>query len=182
MKTFKYILTLCFGVLFVLNIWAQEKEATMTLSFAKVDSNDVCNVIVVSEGKPVADVTVKLYVERLFGLLPIGKDVTTDEMGLATFEFPANIPFNSDGKLIVFAEVEDDENYGSFEIKSETNIGVKEDLTKLEKAERSLSGSRDNAPIYFIVASISIITGIWGTLLYVVLQIFKIKRKKTVTI
>ena len=76
------------------------------------------------------------------------------------------------------AKVEDDENYGSFEIKSETNIGVKEDLTKLEKAERSVSGSRDNAPIYFIVASISIITGIWGTLIYVVLQIFKIKKKK----
>jgi hypothetical protein len=181
MKTFKYILTICFGVFFTLYSGAQEKEAIMTLSFAKVDASDVCNVLVVSEGKPVADITVKLFVERLFGLLPIGKDVTTDEMGLATFEFPANIPFNSDGKLIVLAKVEDDENYGSFEIKSETNIGVKEDLTKLEKAERSLSGSRDNAPIYFIVASISIIIGIWGTLIYVVLQIFKIKRKKTIT-
>ena len=182
MKKYKYILTVCLGVFFTLNIGAQEKEATMTLSFAKVDSSDICNVLVVSEGKPVAEVTVKLFVQRLFGLLPIGKDVTTDESGIATFEFPSNIPFNSDGKLIVLAKVEDDENYGSFEIKSETNIGVKEDLTKLEKAERSLSGSRDNAPIYFIVASISIITGIWGTLIYVVLQIFKIKRKKTVTI
>ncbi|MFZ4796116.1 MAG: hypothetical protein ACOYMA_01395 [Bacteroidia bacterium] len=182
MKNNKYILTICFGIFLTLNVWAQDKVATMTLSFAKVDSSDVCNVLVVSENKPVADVTVKLYVQRLYGLLPIGKEVTTDELGIATFEFPSNIPFNTDGKLIVLAKVEEDENYGSFEIKSETKIGVKEDLSKLEKAERSLSGSRDNAPIYFIIASITIITGIWGTLIYVVLQIFKIKRKKTVTI
>lgn len=178
MKSYKYFLIICFGIFLNTHLWGQEKEASMTLSFEKADTNYVCKVLVVSENKPVAEVAVKLYVQRLYGLLPIGKDVATDENGIALFEFPKNIPLNSEGKLIVLAKVEDDENYGSFETQGETKWGAQPDLLKLAHSERSISASRGQAPIYFIIASVVIIAGIWGTLLYVVLQVFKLKKYK----
>ncbi len=176
MKSLKYFIILCFAFFISGTILAQEKEATMTITFDKVDSNDVCKVYISSEDKPVAEVSVKLYVQRLFGLLPIGSETATDEEGYATFEFPKDIPLNPEGKLKVIAKVEDDENYGSFEADTETNIGFKPNLEKLNQNERAIWGARDRAPIYFIVASLVIISGIWGTLLYVVLQLFKIKK------
>jgi hypothetical protein len=180
MKNIKYLIS--FSLLFSLGLLvsAQEKEASMSISFDKVDGKNVCNVMVSSEDKPVAEVSVSLYVERLFGLLPIKTEVATEENGVATFEFPDNLPLNDNGKLVVLAKVEDDDNYGSFEAKTETQIGVPKDLAKLDNSGRSLSGGRDKAPIYFIIASISIIAGIWGTLAYVLLQVFKLKKLKTV--
>lgn len=179
MKSIKYILIICLGLFLNLNLRAQEKEATLSISFAKEEGKNLCKVLVSSEGKPVKEVAVKLYVQRLFGLLPIGEEVASDENGISSFEFPSDIPLNSDGKLIVLAKVEDDENYGSFETQVESNLGIKVDLSQFDKHERSISAGRDRAPIYFIIASIVIISGIWGTLLYVVLQVFKLKNLKT---
>jgi hypothetical protein len=179
MKSIKYIIILLVTGFFNLSAFAQEKEANMSISFVKEEGKNICKVLVTSEDKPVAEIAVKLSVKRLFGQLPIGGDVSTDETGVASFEFPDNLPLNPEGKLEVTAAVEDDENYGSFDVTTETQIGTKVDLSNLEKRERSLSGGRDRAPIYFIIASVVIISGIWGTLIYVVLQVFKLKKLKT---
>lgn len=179
MKKYKFIIGLFLALSFGLRSNAQEKTANMRISFEKVDSaSTVCKVLVTSEDKPLAEVAVKLYVERLFGLLPIKDEVTSDENGIAIFEFPTNIPLNENGLLNVIAKVEDDDNYGSFEANAETTIGVKPDLSFLTKRERSISAGRDRAPIYFIIASIVLISGIWGTLIYVVLRVFKLKKLK----
>jgi len=55
------------------------------------------------------------------------------------------------------------------------NLGVIKVATDADKNERSLSASRERAPIYFMVTSDLIIAGIWGTLIYIVFQVFKIK-------
>jgi hypothetical protein len=156
---------------------AQDKTAEMSISFAKEDDKNVCKVNLVSEGKPAAEVAVKLYVKRLFGNLQVGEEVSTDESGVASFEFPSDIPLNSEGKLIVLAKVEDDENYGSIEEETQTAIGIKVDLTQLELEKRSISGA--DAPLYFIAGSLVIFAGIWGAIIYVVLLVFKIKKSAT---
>ncbi len=175
MKIYNYFLILCVSVFITSFTFAQEKEAKLSISFTKVDSVNVCKALVTSEDKPVKEVSVKLYVHRLFGLLPIGDAVSTDENGISTFNFPMDIPAESNGKLTVIAKVEDDDNYGSFETKEEVNLGVIKVATDADKNERSLSASRERAPIYFMVTSDLIIAGIWGTLIYIVFQVFKIK-------
>lgn len=158
--------------------FAQDKTAEMRIDFEKEEGKHVCKVTVTSEDKPVAEVAVKLYVKRLFGNLEIGEEATTDEAGVAGFEFPDDIPLNEDGKLIVLAKVEDDENYGSFESETQTSIGKAKDLSSLlDKSERSISGA--NAPIYFIVGSLVVFAGIWAAILYVILLVFKIKKNAT---
>ena len=175
MKLYKYLITLSAGLLFASVIaFAQEKVADMSLSFDTVDSVRTCKVTIKSEGAPVADVSVRVAVKRLYTYMPMGKDITTDENGEATIEFPYDLPGDDAGVLHVLAKVEDDENYGSFEAKADVNWGTPK--AKISKAERSLAGSRGNAPVYFIVASVLIISGIWGTLVYVVLQVFKIRK------
>jgi hypothetical protein len=175
MKIYKYLFALIAGFLFTIGIsFAQEKAANMTLKFEKEDSINVCKVIVKSEDLPVSEVSVKLYVQRLFSLLPIGKSVSTDENGIASFNFPNDIPGDENGKLTIIAKIEDDENYGTLEAKGNANWGLPK--TKVNELERSLSGSRARAPIYFIIVSNLIIIGIWGTLIYVIFQLFKIRK------
>ena len=152
---------------------AQDENAKIALSFVKGDSINYCNAFVTAGDTPVKDVEVKLYVQRMFSLLPVGDAVTTDENGMASFEFPNDIPADQSGKLIIFAKVEDDENLGSIETSGESTWGAPRNVGS--NMARSLAGSRANAPIYFIVITNLIIAGIWGTLIYVVSRLFKIR-------
>ena len=71
-------------------------EVTITLSAETVDSVNTVQVTVTSwnekgEVVPIKEEEVKLYVPRMFSLLPIG-DITTDEEGYGDFKFPADLP------------------------------------------------------------------------------------------
>ncbi len=176
MKKYNYFLATCLMILFsIANSFAQDKEAKITLTFEKVDSLNVCKAFVTSEGQPVIEVPVLLSVKRLFTKLPIGEAIATDSTGVATFEFPNDIP-SKNGKLTIFASIVEDENYMDTETSGEVNWGTVVVSDNSNVDERSFSAGRDRAPIYFITASLLIIGLIWGTLLYAVLQVFKIKR------
>lgn len=176
MKKYNYFIANCVMILFSMtSLFAQDKEAEITLSFETVDSVNVCKAMVTSEGKPVFEVPVNLSVKRLYSNLPIGDAITTDETGVATFEFPNDIP-SPDGKLTIFANIKDDENYLDTETSGEVNWGtiVASDNSNLD--ERSVAGGRSKAPYVFIVGSLIAIGLVWGTLVYAILQLFKIKK------
>ncbi|WP_396170436.1 hypothetical protein [Flavobacterium sp.] len=176
MKKYNYFLVTSLMILFAITTsFAQDKVAKIALTFEKVDSLNVCKAFVTSEGQPVIELPVKLSVKRLFANLPIGDPIATDSTGVATFEFPNDIP-SPDGKLTIFASIVEDENYMDTETSGVVNWGtiVISDNSNID--ERSFSAGRDRAPIYFIAISLLIIGLIWGTLIYAVLQVFKIKR------
>jgi hypothetical protein len=176
MEKYNYFIATCIMILFSITISnAQDKEAKISLTFEKADSLYVCKALVTSEGIPVSEVPVNLSVKRLFSNLPIGDAVATDSTGVATFEVPQDIP-SPNGKLIIFANIVDDENYMNTETSGIVDWGtvVVNDNSYVE--DRSISAGRDKAPIYFITVSLLIILLIWGTLVYAVLQVFKIKR------
>ena len=105
MKNYNYFIATCTLILFAIaNTFAQDKEAKITLTFEKVDSLNVCKVLVTSEGSPVIEVPVNLSVKRLFSKLPIGDAVATDSTGVATFEVPQDIP-SRNGKLIILTRI-----------------------------------------------------------------------------
>lgn len=176
MEKYNCFIATCIMILFSITISnAQDKEAKISLTFEKADSLYVCKALVTSEGIPVSEVPVNLSVKRLFSNLPIGDAVATDSTGVATFEVPQDIP-SRNGKLIIFANIVDDENYMNTEASEIVDWGtvVVNDNSYVE--DRSISAGRDKAPIYFITVSLLIILLIWGTLVYAVLQVFKIKR------
>ena len=182
MEKYNCFIATCIMILFSLTtLNAQDKEAKITLTFEKADSLYVCKALVTSEGLPAIEVPVNLSVKRLFSNLALGDAVATDSTGVATFEVPQDIP-SRDGKLTIFAKIVDDENYMNAEASGTVNWGkvVVSDNSNVE--DRSIAAGRDKAPIYFITASLLIIFLIWGTLIYAVLQVFKIKRLGNATI
>lgn len=159
------------------NLFAQtEKPATIKLDFIKTDSTKTCQATVTSDGKPVAGPEVHLYVKRMYSLLVIGKSIATDSTGVASFDFPIDLPGDKNGMLTVIAKIEKDEKYGSVETSSDVKWGAALKSEPFSWNDRSLSASRDKAPTFLVIASISIILVIWGTICYVIFQLFRIKR------
>jgi hypothetical protein len=159
------------------DLFAQaEKLATIKLDFIKTDSTKTCQATVTSDGKPVAGTDIHLYVKRMYSLLPIGKAVTTDSTGVASIDFPKDLPGDKNNMLTVIAKIESDEHYGNVETESEVKWGVPLNNETYPWSSRSLSASREKAPMFLVVASILIILVIWGTICYVIFQLFRIKR------
>lgn len=131
-----------------------------------------------STGKlvPQEDIEIHFYVQRMLGLLPIGGDYTyTDQDGTISIEFPDDLPGDSDGNIEIFVQVEDEEYFGN--VKNQTSMlwGVPlESKHKFEKG--SLFGNRNNAPSFLIFVSNLIIIGVWIIILYLVFQIYRIRK------
>lgn len=161
---------------------AQEKRtATIKLDFTKTDTSKTCTATVMSDSSlPVKEKEVHLYVKGLYSLLEIGKPVTTDENGVAAFKFPTNLPSSNNGMLSLIAKIEKDETYGTVETQTDVNWGA---AIKDESVwgDRSLSASREKAPMFLVVASTLIIFFIWGTIVYVVFQLLRIKKSAKVS-
>lgn len=125
---------------------------------------------------PVGEVEVTLFVQRLFGLLPISDDPeTTDEEGTVIADFPADIPGDTAGNLIIVARVEDHERFGNLEFRRKINWGTPLVIDP-DKDARQLWSSRANAPIYLIVIVNTMLIGIWGVIFYIIYQAYKIRK------
>jgi hypothetical protein len=175
------LIILVFGLqLPTLKLSAQdEKKATINLIFNQSDSTRTCKAVVTCDNVPVKEKEIHFYVKRMYSLLPIGKAIETDENGEASADFPIDLPGDKNGNYIVVVKIEDDDTYGNSEVQSEIKWGIhpkEEDKWN----NRSLSASRHKAPMYLIIASNLIITLIWGTILYVVFQVFRIKKEGNV--
>ncbi len=123
---------------------------------------------------PVAEVEVRLYVQRLFGLLALSVDPeTTDENGEISVDFPAGIPGDSAGNLIIVAKVEEHEKFGNLEFQRKISWGTPL-IIDPNKNRRELWSSRANAPLYLIFIINTMLIGIWGVIAYIVYEVFKI--------
>ncbi len=157
------------------------KESTFDLQLEAGDSLKQVNVFIGTPDStgsivPVEEVNVKLYVERMFGDLLISDDFDmTDEEGMLSFDFPMDIPGDEDGNVTIIAKIEDDDNFGTLIAPKTAQWGIP--LAIDEKAhKRELWAARANAPIYLLVIVNLMIFGIWGIIIYIVLQINKIRK------
>lgn len=125
---------------------------------------------------PSEETEVKFYVKRMFSLLPIGGDyTTTDESGNVEIEFPLDLPGDSTGMVFIIARLEDDENFGNIEVMESAEWGVPA-FMEHTLGPRELWGARSNAPIWLILMSSGIVAIVWITLIYVCIQLLKIRK------
>lgn len=161
-----------------INLHAQdEKEATIKISFDQNDTMRFCKALVTSDNKPVKEIEVHFYVQRMYSLLPIGKAVETDSEGVAVSNFPLDLPGDKNGNIIAIAKIEDDDNYGNVEAQSEIKWGILPTNEMDSWNKRSLSASREKAPMLLILVSNLIIAVIWGTIFYVIYQVYRIRKE-----
>lgn len=132
---------------------------------------------------PEEDVQVKFFVKRDFGRLPVSEEyLATDSTGIIKVKYDPEkeIPANKEGRLVIGGFVEDHDEFGNLFHYMTTNWGTVtiDDNTAFEK--RSLWAPRNNVPLWLLITANFIIASVWLVVIYLIMQIFKIKKLSNV--
>jgi hypothetical protein len=164
-----------------------KSEAAITKAKIEIDTSrtDEAKNITVSvkelqNGKwvPANGVELKIAVKRSIGNLPIGDEesYTTDSTGSVTAEFKRDsLLGNNKGNFILVARTEDNEKFGNLFAEKNVNWGVAP-IFDNSFNQRSLWATRSKTPIWLLGLAGSIIAGVWGTIIYLILQMIKIRK------
>jgi hypothetical protein len=124
-----------------------------------------------SKDTPVSGEIVKVYVPRMFSLLPIG-EITLDEKGTGTLEFPSDLPGDKDGNLTIISKFEENEKFGNVEKQSQIKWGTPTVFAE-SPAHRALW---TKTPPRWMIFTLSILlAGVWGHYLFAIISLIRIK-------
>ena len=153
-------------------IVAEVPAALLTISYNEVKGN-IQVLATDTLKKPLTNVPVLLFVKRYFGNLPIGESTPTDDKGIASFEFPKDIPGDKKGNLSVIAKLSGE---GIDTKKTEIlTLGIPTDKPPLT-FNRAMWNVGKKAPIWLIISYCTVVIVIWSFLGYIVMQLVKIRR------
>ncbi|HRG33209.1 MAG: hypothetical protein JNK69_04825 [Saprospiraceae bacterium] len=127
---------------------------------------------------PVADVEVRVGIKRLSSILPVGEEATatTDSSGTAIVDFTIDsIPGDAQGMIFIAAKIEDNDVYGNLSYEMKVPWGNASSYTN-PYGKRSLWATGDKVPMWLLTLACGIIFSVWGTLIYLVLQLFKVRK------
>jgi len=154
------------------------KPAKIRLFFSIEDSLRILKVTATQKNEkgievPIPKETVLVYIPRLFSLLKIG-EITLDENGSGTFEFPKEIVGDTLGNLVVLAKIEEHDLFGFVQGQNIINWGVHKQYYKAEVPSRELW--TPIAPLWMIITLLVMLAGVWAHYAYAVYELIMIKR------
>ncbi len=120
------------------------------------------------------DAEVMLFVLRYFGKLQIDKTVRTNNEGIATFNFPKDLPGDKTGNVDLVVKVSD-EIYGEVETQSKFKAGIPTDKPSLTE-KRAIWNVLKKAPIWIIITYTSIVLIVGAVLLYIIYSLMKLRK------
>jgi hypothetical protein len=155
------------------DITIRDMKLEMTLSLVDTVKTVAVKAVTYEGGreKPVSGEVVKVYVPRMFSLLPIG-ELTLDDAGTATVEFPSDLPGDKEGSLVVIAKIEENSTFGNIEKKKTVKWGVPTDYS-VPVTHRALWTKI--APKWMIYTLSVLLAGVWGHYLYAIISLIRIK-------
>ena len=121
--------------------------------------------------KPVSGEAVKVYVPRMFSLLLIS-ELTLDEAGTASAEFPSDLPGDKNGNLTLIAKFEENPTFGNVEKREILNWGLPTDYS-VPVNHRALWTK--TAPKWMIYTLSVLLAGVWGHYLFALISLIRIK-------
>lgn len=124
---------------------------------------------------PLEDVNCQVYVQRLFGKLPVGDPETTDEEGRISIAFPDDIPGDALGHLTIIAGVSEHDVIGSIAVTKDMAWGqatLEDDFY----TKRALWSARSNSPVSLIIVVNTVLIGVWGAIVFIFLEIYRINK------
>lgn len=127
---------------------------------------------------PVKEIEMKLGVKRMLQNLSVGDEATytSDSAGTASAVFMRDsIPGDKKGTIILVAQVEDNDVYGNLTAEKAVTWGKPVVVTN-QFWHRSLWSTGDRAPYWLLFLALSIVAGVWGTFIYLILQLLKIRK------
>ena len=155
------------------------ENPSLELQTKEADSAKIIRVFVFAKGekakKPLKGIEVNFFVKRMIGLLPLSEEsVVTDSAGMAEIEYTIKGLPGSDslGTLIVGAKLSDADTYGNIMSMKETQWGKKTFFQNV--SVRALWAPADRVPVWLLFLACAIIFSVWGTIIYILFQVFKI--------
>lgn len=147
------------------------------LSMKLTDIDSIKTIILKAEktekGKmvPVSGELLTVYVPRMFSFLPI-VEVTLDEAGNASVEFPADLPGDKDGNITLIARFEEHPEFGNIEKITTLKWGVPS-TSSIHSSHRALWTK--TAPKWMIYTLTILLTGVWGHYLFALISLIRIR-------
>lgn len=132
-----------------------------------------------NEWVPAGEVEMKAGIQRLGGILSAGSEetYTTDSTGTVTVEFDKDsLPGDQNGNFVLVAKVEDNDLFGNLLVEKTVPWGIALTTDKTFFDQRTLWSTRFKTPYWLLFMAYSIVIGVWGTIIYLILQIIKIKK------
>ena len=151
----------------------KDVKLEMVLSVADTIKTITVKAYILENGKenPVSGEVVKVYVPRMFSLLPIS-ELTLDESGMATVDFPSDLPGDKEGNLTLIAKFEENETFGNVEKRETLLWGTPTDYS-VPVTHRALWTKI--APRWMIYTLSILLTGVWGHYLFALISLIRIR-------
>jgi hypothetical protein len=153
------------------------KDVILEMALLEVDSIKTVSLKAYTPEKkkeiPVVGEVVMVYVPRMFSLLPVG-EVSLDENGTGTLEFPSDLPGDSAGNLTIISKFEENPTFGNVENRIEKKWGIPASNTA-PVAHRALWTK--TPPRWMIITLSILLVGVWGHYLFAIISLIRIKRE-----
>jgi len=118
-----------------------------------------------------------VQVQRLFSPLRIGQEFNnTDENGTIIVPIEEGIP-GVDGNLTIEVVLNDSDIYGTVKALVNAPIGIPI-VDESTFDQRTMWSPRNKTPLFILIFTNVLIIGIWGILLYLITNLFKISKSK----
>ncbi len=148
------------------------RDINLTLSFLAV-SGQIKALLTDKTNNPVAGAEIGLFVKRYFGNLKLGESSTTNDQGIAFFDFPKDLPGDKKGNVVIISKVNAGGN--ETEKKDTMAIGIPTDKPPLT-ANRAMWNVMAKAPLWLLLSYSFVVIGIWGFLIYIIILLVKLKK------
>jgi len=128
--------------------------------------------------KPVKGVDVIIAIKRMGGDLNVNETATftTDSTGRASADFKRDSIYgDTSGNITLVAKVEDNDQFGNLSIEKTVPWGAKF-VPVNTFGRRTLFATAGRAPIWLMLMASSIIITVWGILIALVINVFRIKK------
>ncbi len=151
-------------------------DLNITISFEIIDSVKLLTVSTfgidsLGSNKPVEDIELNIGVERLHSTLYLEK-IKTNEKGIASMEFPGDIPGDSIGIINVIVRLNEHDDYGTIVKSARTNWGTIVDYSNTSYGRSLFS---DEAPLWMIISVFIILSGAWYHFILAIFKVIKIR-------
>jgi len=127
---------------------------------------------------PVKGVDVIIAVKRMDAYLNVNETATfsTDSTGHASADFKRDsIPGDANGNIVIVAKVDDNDQFGNLLIEKTVPWGAKF-IPVNDFGKRTLFATSGRAPVWLILIAASIVIGVWGVLILLVVNLFRIRK------
>ena len=128
---------------------------------------------------PVNEAEMKVGIRRMGGILSAGDDptYTTDSSGSVSIDVTRDsLPGDAKGNILLGVMIEDNDVLGNVSAEKQVNWGVPQKPGSDFFSQRTLWSTRFRTPFWLLFTAYAIILSVWGTLIYLVWQLIKIRK------